>query len=284
MTYLLTLMSYFQSKIIAITGAGSGLGKALAMQLAELKSILYLSDINWKSVELVMEQININGGKAYAQQLDVSKYDAFENVVQQIIDTEGRLDIMINNAGFAQGGLFEDLDLDVWERAINVNFLGSLYGTKLAYDQMIIQGGGQIVNISSVYGQVPASMIIPYTTTKSAVFTMTRSLRWEAKYHNIKVNVVTPGTIDTKFIPDGAYARITAKDAFDILPFPLNKMITAEKAARKIIRGMKRNRAVIAFPYYVRPYWWVYRIAPGLLGWIYELLAVKLRKKRVSGD
>lgn len=271
------ISTYFESKVVFITGAGGGLGKALALQLGKFGSKVIVTDINLTAAEQVAEIIQTQGGSAYTKHLDVTNREQFAAVLEDIFNQEGTVDIIINNAGVAAGGEFQDLSLDNWDRINKINYEGMLVGTKLAYDRMISQRSGQIVNLSSVYGQVPSPMTTPYAATKAAVFAFTRSLRWEAKHYGIKINTVTPGYIDTMLIENGTYAKISHENAISVLPF---KMISAEKAADKILNGIRKNKAVIAFPWYVRIYWWLYRCSPWLLGMIYSHLMKDFRKKK----
>jgi NAD(P)-dependent dehydrogenase (short-subunit alcohol dehydrogenase family) len=137
-------------------------------------------------------EIRAGGGKATAADVDVSDYSAVEQVVREMLSGTGRLDYMFNNAGIAVGGAFSLNSIDDWNRIIDVNLLGVINGVQAAYQVMLKQGFGHIVNTASMAGLLPAPAGVAYAATKHAVVGLSRSLRIEAAFDSIRVSVLCP--------------------------------------------------------------------------------------------
>jgi short-subunit dehydrogenase len=169
-------------------------------------------------------------------------------VVGNIIKEHGRIDIIFNNAGIGIASELRDLSIDHWKKVMDINFYGVLYGSQLAYKQMLKQGHGQIVNTASLAGLIAVvPLIAPYSVSKHAVVNYTRVLRMEAKTFNIKANLVCPGVVDTAiFNPEMA---INAKDGW--LEYSIKAFapgVSADAAAEFILKGVAKNKAIIIFP------------------------------------
>lgn len=260
-------MSVYRNKVALITGAASGLGKALAMELSTLGAIVVVSDIDEQGGNAVVEQLKSRGGQASFFTLDVSEAETFQQVINEIVVRYGQLDLLINNAGYSVNGEVRHLPPEAWRRITEVNFLGLVYGSRLAYLQMLKQGSGQIVNIASVFGLVSAPVASAYVATKHAVVGFSRSLRHEAAAFGIKVNTVCPGFIHTSFFENTKYVGAPKNKMLKKLTFSL---MEPQKAAQKILHGVQKNKEVLAFPFYVWIYQWVYRHAGFLLRWAYK--------------
>jgi short-subunit dehydrogenase len=163
---------------------------------------------------------------------------------------------------------------------VDINFLGVVYGTRAAYRHMIRQRSGQIVNIASMYGLFPGILALPYIATKYAVVGMSLSLRAEAKAWGVGVTAVCPGFIRTDLLHSGQYGEgYTAQRLEGTIPF---RFIGADSAAREILRGARKNRAIVVFPFYARISWWIYRLSPWLMVFI-NGLALRLQEARQRG-
>ena len=268
-------MSYYRDKITLITGSASGLGRALAIQLAALGATVLVSDIDEQKGKSVVNEIGARGEKAQFFTLDVSDSEAFKQVMAKIVADYGRLDLLINNAGYSVNGEVRHVSPEAWQRITEVNFLGVVYGSQLAYLQMIKQKSGQIVNIASGFGLVSAPIASTYIATKHAVVGFSRSLRYEAETFGIQVNTVCPGFIQTSFFDNTTYVGAPKSEMLKQLTF---SMISPEKAVSKILRGVQKNKALLLFPFYVWIYLWIYRHAEFLVRWMYKKTIRDYRK------
>jgi short-subunit dehydrogenase len=154
------------------------------------------------------------------------------------------------------------MNLDHWRRILDINLRGVIYGTAAAYQVMVKQGFGHIVNIASLAGLIPLAGITAYAVTKHAVVGLSTSLRIEAADLGVKVSVVCPGLIKTNIIDSATYLKLDKERLLDLSP---RKGLDVDLAARTILEGVARNRPIIAFPFGARLLWWLYRHFPRVL-------------------
>jgi NAD(P)-dependent dehydrogenase (short-subunit alcohol dehydrogenase family) len=249
-----------------VTGGASGIGRAIAAALVTRGAHVTVADINGSGAEQVAAALSAAGpGTAVAAKLDVTDADAVSSLYRSVKDEHGSLDYVFNNAGIAIGGLAEDLSLEHWNRAIDVNLKGVVHGVHAAYPIMLEQGAGHIVNTASLAGLVPMPMGIPYTATKHAVVGLSLGLRAEAASRGVKVSVVCPGFVDTPLLSSvnpelpetsmGTDARAEIKRS-------MPRLYTAEKLARDVMRGVRKNQALIVAPASGRAAWRTMRLLP----------------------
>jgi NADP-dependent 3-hydroxy acid dehydrogenase YdfG len=209
--------NYVEGKVIAITGAGGGLGRRLAEMTAARGERVLASDIDGDAAGATAEWIVTAGGDAFAVQSDVTRTADLDEVVRVAVDRWGRVDVWVNNAGVMPLAFFSDHveAAKAWDHAIDVNLKGVLNGICAAYDQMVQQGRGHIVNISSIYGNAGTAGSGVYSATKAAVRVLSESLRVETQ-GKIKVTVVRPTGVGGTGLGQGvvnprAFVGITAQ-------------------------------------------------------------------------
>lgn len=208
--------NYVDGKVIVITGAGSGFGKLVAEMTADMGAKVLGTDVNETNLRDVVEGIRAKGQTAEYRVADVTDKEQMDAVAAFAVERFGRIDVMLNNAGIMPLAYFADHKAawQGWDKAIDINIKGVVNGITSVYDQMIEQGQGQVINISSIYGNygIPGSGV--YSATKAAVTILSDSLRAEAK-GKIKVTTVKPtgipGTnLASAIVNDQAIAGLTA--------------------------------------------------------------------------
>ena len=192
-----------ENKIIAITGAGSGIGQAAAVLCAEAGASIIAGDMNERGLEETLALVAAKGGKAHAVRVDVSNEDDVIKFVNAAQTHFGRLDGAFNNAGLQmQNKLVQDLTLDDWHRVISVNETGVFLCMKHEIALMRQSGGGAIVNTASGNGVVAQPFSAEYVASKHAVVGLTRAASTEAVITGVRVNAVLPGMIETPMVAD----------------------------------------------------------------------------------
>ncbi|AKB77842.1 short-chain dehydrogenase/reductase SDR [Methanosarcina horonobensis HB-1 = JCM 15518] len=249
-------------KVALITGAASGIGFALARLLARDNWTVILTDCNKEQVDTAAKSLIDEGGKCFAMLLDVTDYAAINATIDNIIAQHDQLNLVINSAGIAIFGEMKDIPIENWKSIINVNLWGAIYVTDVAYKKMIAQGSGHIVNISSAAGLVPSSMRIPYTTAKHGVVGLSTSLRAEAEGYGIKVSVVCPGNVKTNIF--NTIKVVGASSAIVQKRIAKSHLMSADTAAKHILRGVARNKAIIPLTASAHIVWRLYRYTPGI--------------------
>jgi short-subunit dehydrogenase len=230
-------------KVVVITGASSGIGKETAIAFASVGSKLVLSARNFENLNAVAEEIKKFNENVIVIPADVSDFKTLDALVEKTLNTYGRVDVLINNAGFGIYGWYHQTPFEEIERIVRVNFLGSAYLIHKVLPIMIEQGEGVIVNISSVVGKrgIPGMGI--YSATKFALTGLTEALRVEYKKLGVHFIAIHPGTTDTKFFENARYYGTNRMQGRFM-------MMSAEKVAREILKAvLKRKREVVlTFP------------------------------------
>ena len=184
-----------------VTGAGSGIGKAIALKLASDGANVVVADLNEDGMAAVVDEITAAGGKAAAFKVNVTDYDQIEAMVAFAENTFGRLDMAVNNAGISgAAALIGDYPLDSWAKVIDVNLNAVFYALRAELNAMSRAGGGAIVNMSSVTSVVAAPLSSAYATAKHGVIGLTKNAATEYADRNIRVNAVTPGFVETPLL------------------------------------------------------------------------------------
>jgi glucose 1-dehydrogenase len=192
-----------QDRVAVITGGGGGIGRATAIELTALGARVVVADLDESSAQQSAHAVVERGGEASACRVDVTSPDEHARLMAHALRTFGRVDVMVNNAGVAQGAALLDWTPEMVERVTAVNQHGVLYGMQAAARVMSEAGrGGVIINVGSIYGQLATLYCIAYQATKAAVEIMTKVAAHELASQRIRVVNVAPGVVDTNMIED----------------------------------------------------------------------------------
>ena len=229
-----------EGKVVVITGASSGLGEATARLLSAQGASVVLGARRVERLRSLADELTGRGGKALAVATDVTDRDQVKGLVDAAVQTYGRIDVMINNAGLMPQAPLERLKVDEWDRMIDVNIKGVLYGIAAALPHMQRQKAGHIINVSSVAGHKVGPGFAVYAATKHAVRALSEGLRQEVKPYNIRTTVISPGAVATE-LPDS----VTEPDVAEgIRKFYEENAIPAESFARAVAFAMSQPEEV----------------------------------------
>jgi NAD(P)-dependent dehydrogenase (short-subunit alcohol dehydrogenase family) len=201
-------MFRLDGKVALVTGAGSGIGEAIARLFASQGATVLVADVRSDAAEAVSAAIREADGIAHAWQLDVADEAQVTARFQEVRGTYGRFDILVNNAGVSHVGNLLETTVEEWDRVMRVNALGVFLCAREAVRQMLAQepAGGVIVNMASAAGMIGIERRFPYSTSKGAVISMTRSIAIDYVNQGIRCNAICPGTVQTPFV-EGYLAR-----------------------------------------------------------------------------
>ena len=253
---------HFKDKTVIVTGGASGIGRGVCEAFAAQGAYVYAADINESALEKLVSSTN-PAQSITAIKLDVSKQADFQNALDQVLADHGSLDILVNNAAIALAGAFSETTQEEIQKIVAINLWSVLFGSQLAYAQMIKQGHGQIVNVSSSAGLMPVPNQTMYSAIKHAIVGFSHSLREEAALHGVKINTVMPGMVQS----DLWDSAINVKD-YDMkknMESTGLKPITSREAADTILKGIANNDRSIIFPGINRLIMRLYRWLPGLM-------------------
>jgi NADP-dependent 3-hydroxy acid dehydrogenase YdfG len=191
-------MQNIRGKVVVITGASSGLGEATARLLSSEGAIVVLGARRVDRLNSLADELTAKGGQALALATDVTDHEQVKRLVDTAVQKYGRIDVMINNAGLMPHSPLERLKIEDWDRTIDVNIKGVLYGIAAALPHMKQQKAGHIINVSSVAGHkvTPAGAV--YAATKDAVRALSEGLRQEMKPYNLRTTIISPGAVATE--------------------------------------------------------------------------------------
>jgi clavulanate-9-aldehyde reducatase len=240
-----------EGRVAAITGASSGIGEATALALAGEGAAVALAARREDRIGELAGRIESDGGRAVAIATDVSHGDEARAFVDTAREQLGRLDILVNNAGVMLLGPVEGADTDDWRRMVGANVLGLLYCTHAALPAMREQGGGHIVNVSSVAGRLANAGSAVYNLTKFGVHAFSEGLRQEALDANVRVTIVAPGFVDTEL--QGHNANPAVVEGVEKMRSQIGEVLRSEDIADAIRYAVSQPEHVGINEILVRP-------------------------------
>lgn len=273
-------MDHWKGKTAFITGAGSGIGRALATALASRGTRVCVADVDPAAAAAVARAC---GGSATAVTLDVRDADAVRHGIETFAADCGRLDFVFNNAGIGVAGEVDEIPLAAWKRIIDINVYGVVHGVLAAYPILLRQGYGHIINTASLAGLGAAPLFTPYSLTKHAVVGLSTSLRIEGAARGVRVSVVCPAAIETPILDS-----LNPRDVSIGWAPNMRRFLTAlagppypvDRCAQEILAAVERNRAIIVLPARARLAWVMGRLFPGLVERLSGVAVAKERRTR----
>lgn len=222
---------HLENNVALVTGSGRGIGRAIALELAKRGcDVVVNDDKNLQEGIEVVDEIKKIGQRALHIQADVSYPDQVEKMIETVLDEFGRIDILVNNAGIAMDKKLENMSIEQWDRVIAVNLTGTFNCTKAVIRFMKEQGGGKIINIASVVGEIGNFGQANYAASKGGVIAFTKTVAKEYAKYGVLVNAIAPGFINTKMV-EGIPQKVIQKILEQI---PLGRLGEPEEVAKLV--------------------------------------------------
>jgi NAD(P)-dependent dehydrogenase (short-subunit alcohol dehydrogenase family) len=275
----------FEKAVAIVTGGASGIGQALAEELAKRGCEVVLADHQIELAEKVASRIRTSGGKAQAVKVDVTDFPAVEQLVQETVKRTGRLDYIFNNAGIGIGGNVNHYGIEDWYQMMDVNLRGVINGVQAAHKVMTTQGFGHIVNTASLAGLTPSPGNVAYATTKHAVLGLSISLRAESARQGVRVSALCPGFVRTAILNGGGkYGKMLIELSPEQHRHLLEMIeqfnpISPNAFAKKALNSVAGNKAIIIVPSWWKLLWWMNRLFPSLAIYLAGKSFQKMQKR-----
>ena len=254
-------------KVAFVTGGASGIGAALTTELVHGGAEVWIADRQIGLAQELAQRLRTVGTPVHTIELDVRDYPSFERAVAEAVRQSGRIDYLFNNAGIGVSGEIDSYTLDDWNDVFDVNLRGVVHGIQAVYPVMIRQRSGHIVNTASMAGLTTTVSQASYTASKHAVVAISRTLRVEAERHGIKVSALCPGVIRTPLLTGGEYGRNNMPGVSQeelLKSWEQFRPMAADKFAKRVLRAVLRNDAMIVVPAWWKAWWYLERLSPAL--------------------
>jgi NAD(P)-dependent dehydrogenase (short-subunit alcohol dehydrogenase family) len=257
-------VSALRDRVAVVTGAGSGIGQATAGALCRRGAVVHLVDIEADRVRRACDELVGAGHRAAWHRADVTVAPDLERVARAVVEAEGRVDILHNNAGVCCGGPVASIPLADWRWSVDVNLWGVVNGLRAFLPRMLARGrGGHIVNTASMAGLVGLPFVAPYCATKFAVVGLSECLAAELAPAGIRVTVVCPGAVRTRVL-QSARLQLPGRYRQRIERLLERRSASPEAVARRIVRAVERGHFLVVVAGDMAPLWWLKRLSAGL--------------------
>lgn len=249
----------FKNKVVVITGASSGIGKACAFEFASKGANVVLGARKFNELEIIEDYIKSKGVDAFSVKTDVKNFEDCKNLIDKTVEKYGKIDVLINNAGISMRSSFEDLDLSVIKEVMDTNFYGTVYCTKIALPYLLKQKG-TVIGISSISGLTPLPGRTGYCASKYAMDGFLKTLRLENMKKGLNVLIVHPG-----FTNSNIRKSALNKNGLPQIETPRNeeKMMSSERVAKKIVEATLKHYRDLILTNQGKLVVWLYNIFPG---------------------
>jgi short-subunit dehydrogenase len=275
-------MKVIRGKSALVTGAASGIGRAIALRLAEEGANLYLLDIDLERLDVVAEECRGRGVKVETRRCDVSQPAQITAVVQHLLATWDGVDILVNNAGITYYGRTTAMTADHWNRLLAVNLHAPIQFVRELMPSLLKRRDAHVLNVASICGLVGLARVAAYSTSKFGLVGFSESLRHECGRMGLGVTALCPGLVDTSLFS----SALRGRDVKQQKAPPKWILITPEQVANSAIRAIYRNKAVVVMQPMSRAIYFVKRFMPWLLDLAHHLRrnkqAPEIRKKVVT--
>ncbi|MBU1671514.1 MAG: SDR family NAD(P)-dependent oxidoreductase [Actinobacteria bacterium] len=263
-------MAWRHAETAVVTGAASGIGRAIAVGLGKKGWRVGVADVDLDGANETVEMVRKAGGEAESFACDVTRPDDVSGMADHFFDSQGKVGLLVNNAGVGGGGDVGEVPIEDWKTVIDTNLWGVIYGCHAFIPRMKEQGGGHILNVASLAGIVPILGLGSYNVTKAGVVALSRTLRMELSPFNISVTALCPSSVKTNIV-DNTLAKFVSRDvesldygvrtrrtAFEKTP------LTVEQVAELALEGVEKDRLYVLTNFFTRLAWLEIRLMPTL--------------------
>jgi short-subunit dehydrogenase len=272
-------MQKLNAKVVVITGAGSGMGRAIALKLAAEGAALALNDYHQGRLKQIGQELAPYGINFSLHLADISNPQETSAFVQEVMEKHGRVDVLINNAGVSLGRMeFEEISLDHWEWILKINLLGQIYCTLNFLPHIRRQPAGHIINVGSIYSFVAAKHRSAYVASKFALRGFSETLRQELRNSNVALTIVIPGMVSTNITNNGKGWKCPQEQARAAHVLKSKAPTSPEEAARKIISCLKSRKRLVLIGPDAKILYWLARLLPNYYDRILNFFVTRMEK------